>query len=311
MRSWQDFRKEIVISEGSIPHMYLDTVGKVTVGVGNMLPDVAAAQSLPFVVRATSKNATKDQIKTDFDTVSQQPRGQVASRYKAVTKLDLPENAINTLLDTRIATFKRELKLSFPEFETYPTNVQFALTDMAFNLGTNGVVTKFPKFTKAIKAKDWATAAKESNRPQVNSHRNQTVKAWLETALTDSASLHIDAYGRRWHGSYPFNLTAIRQYAPNSMGVYQILHSKGPAEQVAYIGIATGDTIRGRLTKHASGRGNWALARLGDPASFSFIYFQCDAKTAKQIESHVISTKKPPFNTRPEYRDFIPSIAVH
>lgn len=178
-------------------------------------------------------------------------------------------------------------------------------------LGTNGVVAKFPKFTQAIKAKDWATAAKESNRPQVNSHRNQTVKAWLETALTDSASLHIDAYGRRWHGSYPFHLTAIRQYAPNSVGVYQILHSKGPAEQVAYIGIATGDTIRGRLTKHASGRGNWALARLGDPASFSFIYFQCDAKTAKQIESHVISTKKPPFNTRPEYRDFIPSIAVH
>jgi GH24 family phage-related lysozyme (muramidase) len=180
--TWQDFRREIKVSEGSIPHMYLDTVGKVTVGVGNMLPNVAAAQSLPFVVRATLKRATKDEIKTDFDNVSKQMRGQIASRYKASTKLDLPENDINTLLDARIATFKSELKLKFPDFDSYPITVQFALTDMAFNLGTNGVVTKFPTFTKAIKARDWAEAAKQSHRPQVNSHRNKTVKDWLEAA---------------------------------------------------------------------------------------------------------------------------------
>jgi GH24 family phage-related lysozyme (muramidase) len=183
--SWQDFRKEIKISEGSISHMYLDTVGKVTVGVGNMLPNVAAAQKLPFIVRANGKRATSDEIKTDFETVGKQARGQVASRYQTYTKLDLPENEINTLLDTRIATFKRELKLKFPDFDSYPITVQFALTDMAFNLGTNGVVIKFPTFTKAIKDKDWAKAAAESNRPQVNSHRNKTVKDWLLAALKE------------------------------------------------------------------------------------------------------------------------------
>jgi hypothetical protein len=41
------------------------------------------------------------------------------------------------------------------------------------------------------------------------------------------------------------------------------------------------------------------------------VYWECDALSAKQIESHVVSTKKPPFNVRPEYRDFIPSIALH
>jgi GH24 family phage-related lysozyme (muramidase) len=181
--SWQTFRAEIKTSEGSISHMYLDTVGKVTVGVGNMLPNVAAAEALPFVVRRTKKKASKDQIKTDFEAVCEAPKGLMASRYKANTKLDLLDQEINELLDERIATFKRELKLKFPTFETYPITVQFALTDMAFNLGTNGLVTKFPSFVRAIKAKDWMKAAQESNRPQVNKHRNETVKNWLETAF--------------------------------------------------------------------------------------------------------------------------------
>lgn len=182
MATWEDFKREIKASEGSISHMYLDTVGKVTVGVGNMLPDVASAQKLSFVDRKTQQTATKDAIKTDFETVSKLNKGMIASSYKKDTKLDLPNTAINTLLDSRIASFKNEIKLKFPSFDTYPMTVQFALLDMAFNLGTNGLVTKFPSFKKAIEAKEWKTAAKESNRPQVSSSRNATVKKWLEEA---------------------------------------------------------------------------------------------------------------------------------
>ena len=165
--------------------MYLDTVGKVTVGVGNMLPNAAAAQELPFVVRATSKKASRDEIKTEFETVSNKPKGLVAHRYKPYTKLDLPDEDIDTLLDARIAAFKRELKLRFPDFDSYPITVQFALTDMAFNLGTTGLVTKFPSFTKAIRDRDWLKAAGESSRRQVNEHRNETVRDWLEAALKE------------------------------------------------------------------------------------------------------------------------------
>lgn len=124
--------------------------------------------------------------------------------------------------------------------------------------------------------------------------------------------MYTDDYGRSWHGPYPFNHMAVTTHVPNhKMGVYQIIYSDASGAHVAYIGIATGDTIRGRLTKHVTGSGNWALARLGDPTSFQFVYYECDALSAKQIESHVILTKKPPFNTRPEYQHFIPSIAVH
>ena len=35
--------------EGNVAHMYVDTVAKVTVGIGNMLPNAASAQQLNFV----------------------------------------------------------------------------------------------------------------------------------------------------------------------------------------------------------------------------------------------------------------------
>lgn len=183
MATWHDFNKEIKVSEGSIPHMYLDTVGEVTVGVGNMLPNVASAQKLAFVERKTQKAATQDQIKVEFESVSKLTKGLRAGAYEKDTTLELPQSVIDTLLEQRIDGFKKELKLRFPNFDTYPMTVQFALLDMAFNLGTTGLVTKFPSFKKAIEAKDWATAAKECNRPQVSLSRNATVKKWLEDAV--------------------------------------------------------------------------------------------------------------------------------
>jgi hypothetical protein len=123
--------------------------------------------------------------------------------------------------------------------------------------------------------------------------------------------MYRDEYGRTWQGPHPFTPEAIAAHAPATSGVYEVLYSPGAQPQVAYIGIATGDTIRGRLQKHVGERGNWALARLGDPASFQFVFYPCDAKTAHQIESYVVTQAKPPFNVRPEYRHFIPSIAVH
>jgi GH24 family phage-related lysozyme (muramidase) len=42
---------KLKVFEGSVPYMYLDTTGNVTVGVGKMLPNAAAAQKLGFIRR--------------------------------------------------------------------------------------------------------------------------------------------------------------------------------------------------------------------------------------------------------------------
>ena len=60
-------REMIKEGEGCVPHMYLDTVGKVTVGVGNMLKKASSAANLPFVLEATGAVASNEQVEVEFD----------------------------------------------------------------------------------------------------------------------------------------------------------------------------------------------------------------------------------------------------
>jgi hypothetical protein len=67
--------------EGVVGHMYLDTHQPplVTIGAGNMLPNVSAAQSLPFVNTRTGRPATKDEIAYAFQKVTAMPGAPPAS----------------------------------------------------------------------------------------------------------------------------------------------------------------------------------------------------------------------------------------
>lgn len=124
--------------------------------------------------------------------------------------------------------------------------------------------------------------------------------------------MFTDDFGRGWMGPFAFTLPSVRQNVPRGMkGVYQVLSMAQDPPMPAYIGIATGDTIAGRLSKHVTDRGNWALGRLGDPSAFAFVFYECDALSAAQIESWVVTNMKPPFNVRPELKNLIPSISIH
>jgi GH24 family phage-related lysozyme (muramidase) len=182
IRTWDDFSAELRRSEGEIAHMYLDTGGLVTVGVGNLLPNVAAAQQLPFVRRREGAPATAAEIAADFAAVQQQAKGKLASAYRPHTQLDLPGTAIDALLQQRLATFRSDLARRFPTFASFPMLAQFALVDMAFNLGTQGLLTKFPEFIRAVEAGDWSGAAAESDRRQVAASRNALLRGWLLAA---------------------------------------------------------------------------------------------------------------------------------
>ncbi len=180
--------------EGSYSYMYEDTAGNVTVGVGKMLPNAAAAQKLGFVRRAnpTAKPpvvagpATPDEIKADFDSVNSQPSGKLASYYKQFTKLDLPDSVISSILNADVQSFLSSVIASFPDFNSYPAEACAAIFDMAYNLGAGKLVSDFPTFCKAVKAKDWATAAKECQRGGIGDARNAWTKAQLEKADADA-----------------------------------------------------------------------------------------------------------------------------
>lgn len=184
MDTWPEWKRYAKQHEGVVPHMYLDTTGNVTVGVGNLLPSAAAAQTLAFVVRATNKAATAEEIAADYNSVKKLPSGWTARAYRPYTKLDLPAAKIEALFEQRFEEFKRELQLRFPGFINYPLRAQFALMDMAFNLGVSKIVNGFPEFTKAVRAQDWTKAAAESSRRDVPPDRNALVAQWFEEAAT-------------------------------------------------------------------------------------------------------------------------------
>ena len=170
-----DIVKDLERFEGNVPHMYVDTKGYVTVGVGKMLPSAAEAQKLPFVVRSTKAPATPAQIASDFEAVHAQPKGQNWRKYKS--DLDLPQPTIYELTQKIAERCSNEVKARSVGYDRYPTEVKRVLIDMRFNMGGN--MDKFKNFKKNIElasrtnaGKDWEAAAKESHRKDVQPDRN-------------------------------------------------------------------------------------------------------------------------------------------
>ena len=173
--------------EGCISHMYLDTVGKVTIGVGNMLPTAEAAMALPFVHAEGGASATGDEVRAEFEKVSEQTQGQLARNYQQYTSLMLTDAAIDELLDSRIDGFERQLKSDFPGFDAYPEPAMLGILDMAFNLGNAGLVRKFPTFTAAARNEDWSSCEQECKRQGISDARNSEVKSLFRECRVDES----------------------------------------------------------------------------------------------------------------------------
>ncbi|MEE8300976.1 MAG: hypothetical protein V3S24_00920 [Candidatus Tectomicrobia bacterium] len=180
----EELREMIKTGEGCIPHMYLDTVGKVTVAVGQMMPTATDAETLTFVRRDTGASATAAEIRADFESVAQQTQGRIASSYKQFTQLDMPEQAIDILLDRRIDEFQVGLRRDYSDYDSYPEPAKLGMIDMAFNLGNQGLVSKFPTFTRAARAQDWRACANECRRNGISDTRNAETKQLFEAAAT-------------------------------------------------------------------------------------------------------------------------------
>lgn len=179
-------RNKLATYEGCVEHMYLDTKGYATIGIGHLLANLTDAQALPFVNKKDSKAATKDSIKLEYEAIKKKPKGLLAISYKKDTKLKLKQADIDKLTNKHIANFENELKKIFgaDEFEAYPGEVRLALFDMIFNLGMTNLKGKFPTFIKYIKENNWSMAATESSRSDVSKTRNTYVKDLLEQAAS-------------------------------------------------------------------------------------------------------------------------------
>ena len=174
--------------EGKVNHLYLDSKGLVTVGVGHLISNLADAQKLAFK-SAKGLPASAAEIKIDCDSVKKQPANRVALFYKKYTTLTLPNTEIDKLTNKHIDSFEDELKQIYRDFSTFPPETKMALFDLIFNVGATNLRNKWPNFNAAINAKDWQQAANNSKRGiPVSDERNRYVKELLEKAARNSKS---------------------------------------------------------------------------------------------------------------------------
>ena len=182
--------------EGRHNHLYLDTVGEVTVGIGHLIPDRHSIASVQMYVTQNghpTTPATTVQKQAEYDHISKQKRNYRAAWYKQFCTLQMRDSDINVQRDHHINNFHTELTSLYSRangyripFDEMPDEVQMALFDMIFNLGATRLQSQFIKFNAAIKSQDWVRASQESNRPQVSMTRNTYVKQLFQAAHRNS-----------------------------------------------------------------------------------------------------------------------------
>ncbi|MDQ2944454.1 MAG: hypothetical protein M3Y27_00650 [Acidobacteriota bacterium] len=136
--------------EGAISYMYLDVLGLVTVGVGNLIDPVTVATTLPFRfkhkpgIANAGALATKEQIVAEWQELkantSLAHKGHLACA--PITDLELDEAAIDAVIAERLAKNESFLKREppFKNFDTWPADGQLAVLSMAWAMGPAGVL---------------------------------------------------------------------------------------------------------------------------------------------------------------------------
>lgn len=177
--------------EGKIAWMYLDTVGKVTVGIGHMIPSADAAAALPFV-DGSGGPASPDAIRAAFAAVqgAQSMVGRVAAAFQGLTALRLDDAGVAAVFagdfDAIVGRTRALFQAVGGGLDSYPDPAQLAVIDMAFNLGPDGLYNKFPSFrTKGLAPRAYDVAAQQCRRGGISDARNQ----WTFDQLMAAAKL--------------------------------------------------------------------------------------------------------------------------
>lgn len=175
--------------EGWVNHMYRDTGGKVTVGVGFLLPR-SEVGFYSWRNKSTKRTVPPPAAKDEWDYVSLLPYGQniKAGAFDEETELELADSTIGFVLTKKLLNLRDRLNDSFRdagiEFDHLPVSVQEAMFDLGWNLGARFINGAWRNLRAAIVARDWETAADESHRksPPIPETRNNEIRDLILSA---------------------------------------------------------------------------------------------------------------------------------
>ena len=181
-----DSLAHLEIFEGTVPWMYLDTKGFVTVGVGELLANAAKAETLAFL-DPDGEASTQGAILDEFNRVSALAPAKVAAFYRSPTSPVLPHSAIDTLLMNHLNFFDGQLAGRFQNYAGFPDPAKLGLLDMIYNLGQVGLFQHFPHFMAAVDKQDWLGAAANCHRVGPSQARNDWTQQQFLAAAAAAA----------------------------------------------------------------------------------------------------------------------------
>lgn len=146
--------------EGSVNFLYFDTKNLATTGTGNMidagghLSDFGA--SLPWRTK-TGALASGDAIAHEYTRLKALGiYRQGGYAYQRHATLFLDQTTVDSLLITKTAEFWAILRSQLPGLDGWPADAQLALMDMGWHMGPRFLGSRWPNFTAAAKAGNFA-----------------------------------------------------------------------------------------------------------------------------------------------------------
>ena len=153
--------------EGVLPWMYLDRLGYVTSGMGDLLEPVGAALAIEWVnadgSTASDADVTAawnavDALRSDDKGVEQSsgPATQGGGAFGPYTSIRLTPATIQTLVAGKLDSMEPTLRARYKNWDSMPADAQWTILSMSWAMGEG---FEFPEFDAAINAAQYAKAA--------------------------------------------------------------------------------------------------------------------------------------------------------
>jgi hypothetical protein len=177
--------------EGTVPFLYCDVLGLVTIARGSLVDPISAALFLPLQ-RPDGTRANQNEIAAAWRIVKSRQdlcsHGGMA--YGGLTTLRLTPAAMDTLTFDKLDAIEAQLVARFSGYTAWPADAQLGLLSMSWAMGAG---FHFPRFALAVAQQDFATAAVECQigQPPVPHERN-AANALLFRNAAAVVSLELD-----------------------------------------------------------------------------------------------------------------------
>ena len=183
------FRAKSQVLEGRTPYGYRDTEGNITIGIGHLVPSLAAWLAPPW------GNIDAATLTAEWDCIRLMPFGVEwgAGYYASSTTSRLSDDAIDRLFEADVEACEVQARVLFPGYDSFPADAQMGAMSMIFAMGARNL-RGFPLCLAAIRRGDWAGAAAQCHMSGCSDARNAWTKACFLAAAAhpdDVEAVHV------------------------------------------------------------------------------------------------------------------------